>query len=181
MSLRDTVHQPCLLLLWTVPMTFTRQPAGRIRISDGALQMMLGYCQHGRKDPEAGGILLGRLISEAVDVVIDTVTVPGPTDRRSRFSFFRDRKRTQQEVTQAWSESAATRVYLGEWHSHPEDCPEPSGQDLKNWRLISERSKYEQNFLLFLIVGRTGLRLWEFEKGRNQPVELQREALSIQR
>ncbi|MCI0627734.1 MAG: Mov34/MPN/PAD-1 family protein [Acidobacteria bacterium] len=126
-------------------------------------------------------MLLGRLISEADDVVIDSVTVPGPTDRCSRFAFFRDRKRSQRDVTRAWSESAATRVYLGEWHSHPEDRPEPSGQDLKNWRRISERSKYEQNFLLFLIVGRKALRLWEFEKGRNQPVELQREMLSIQR
>lgn len=139
---------------------------------------MLGYGQLGPNDPEAGGILLGRLISEAVDVVIDNVTVPGPTDRRSRFSFFRDRKRSQQHVTQAWAESAATRVYLGEWHSHPEDRPEPSGQDLKNWRRISQRSEYQQSFLLFLIVGCKALRLWELEKGGNQPVELQTETFS---
>uniref|UniRef100_UPI003CED28D9 Mov34/MPN/PAD-1 family protein n=1 Tax=Enterobacter cloacae complex sp. 280C5 TaxID=3395861 RepID=UPI003CED28D9 len=25
-------------------------------------------------------------------------------------------------------------VYLGEWHTHPEDFPQPSSTDLRSWR-----------------------------------------------
>ena len=123
--------------------------------------------------PEAGGILLGRLIIDSHDIVIDDVTVPSEHDRASRFWFFRSKRTANTIIRKAWSSSNATRIYLGEWHTHPEDTPSPSCIDLRNWRRILRKSCIEQDFLLFAIVGRVDLRLWELTKEDPSPTLLQ--------
>jgi integrative and conjugative element protein (TIGR02256 family) len=109
--------------------------------------------------------MLGRLILGTSDVVVDAVTGPFPEDKYSRFTFFRSRRRAQQIVDEAWHTSHGTKIYLGDWHTHPEDIPSPSSQDLRNWRKICEAAVYEQKLLLFLIAGRVSLRIWELSRG----------------
>lgn len=41
--------------------------------------------------------------------------------------------------------------YMGEWHSHPEDFPRPSGTDLRNWLEITVPRKEP---MVFMIIGR---------------------------
>jgi integrative and conjugative element protein (TIGR02256 family) len=122
---------------------------------------MLAHRQLHARDPESGGLLLGRLISGTEDVVIDFVSRPSGADRATRFRFFRARRPAQQRVTDAWHESLGTRVYLGEWHTHPEDDPTPSCIDRRNWRRIVKRAQFEQPFLFFVIVGRRGTAAWQ--------------------
>ena len=43
--------------------------------------------------------------------------------------------------------------YLGEWHTHPEDWPKPSGKDLREWRILLREQRRP---LVFLIVGFQG-------------------------
>ncbi len=71
---------------------------------------------------EAGGVLLGRHLLDTEDVVVDEVTTPQKSDRRSRFSFFRS-KRHNVIAQDRWSEDASTLAYLGSWHTHPERDP----------------------------------------------------------
>jgi len=52
----------------------------------------------------------------------------------------------------------------GEWHSHPEDEPQPSTLDLGNWQQIGSKAVLEQDFMLFLITGRTAARVWELRR-----------------
>src|SRR5262249_21943365 len=103
--------------------------------------------------------MLGRLILGTSDVIVDAVTSPFTEDKYSRFTFFRSKRRAQQVVDEAWHTSRGTKIYLGDWHTHPEDIPNPSRQDLRNWRKICEAAVYEQKVLLFLIAGRVSIRV----------------------
>ena len=50
-------------------------------------------------------------------------------DKRSRFSFIRSKISAQRIVDKKWHDSNGIENYLGEWHSHPENCPTPSHTD----------------------------------------------------
>ncbi len=132
---------------------FTKSDGGRIEISNHALSQMLTYVQNTKRQPEAGGILIGRYIVDSLDIVIDKVTVPMAGDRQERFSFWRDRKRHQQVIDQIWLESEGTSTYLGEWHTHPENIPTPSNTDTKNWLRHLNYDIFSGESLFFIIIG----------------------------
>jgi integrative and conjugative element protein (TIGR02256 family) len=145
-------------------MTFNRAFSGTITISTSATETFAAFTQVGCDDPEAGGILLGRLILESDNVVVDEATVPNVEDRQSRFFFWRSNQHAQRRVVEAWDQTEGTRIYLGEWHTHPEDIPNPSCVDKKNWQRLIKKCKYEQDFLFFVIVGLEETRIWEGSK-----------------
>jgi integrative and conjugative element protein (TIGR02256 family) len=153
-------------------MRFRRPDGGELRISLVAVDTMNAHMQRKRWAREAGGVLLGRLLLEDDKVVVEQVTVPGPYDRRSRFTFFRAERPAQAVVNDAWRQSGGELVYLGEWHTHPEDDPSPSGHDRSDWRRLVTTQQYEQPSLFFIIVGRLGIRAWEFRKAASAPVPL---------
>jgi integrative and conjugative element protein (TIGR02256 family) len=148
---------------------FRRTNGATVKISASASRILNRFRQLHPNQTEAGGMLLGRLIDGAEDIVVDEVTVPVARDKRSRFSFFRVKDTAQKRVADAWAKSNQTRNYLGEWHSHPEDDPSPSGQDLSDWRRIVKESQFEQGSLVFLIVGRVSVRAWELAKAARSP------------
>jgi integrative and conjugative element protein (TIGR02256 family) len=125
---------------------------------------------------EAGGVLLGRLIGDTGDVVVDEATEPMAEDVRRRFAFFRRKKPAQRVVDRAWLDSGGTRIYLGEWHSHQEERPTPSNQDLRNWRAIVNGAAYEQDDLLFVIIGTRGQGVWTLRRGEETPERLVHDA-----
>jgi len=145
-------------------MKFSRPNGGTVEFQKSALEIMSRYRQLRRRDAEAGGMILGRLVVESSDLIIDEVTEPGKRDGKGRFFFIRRRPAAQCRVNEAWLASNGTRNYLGEWHSHPEDDPSPSTVDVENWLRISSQARFEQDFLLFAIVGRQRTKLWELGK-----------------
>ncbi|PJW18889.1 Mov34/MPN/PAD-1 family protein [Geobacillus sp. WSUCF-018B] len=141
-------------------MIFLSNNNSKLKISDHALQTMLGYRQIGKKDLEAGGILVGRWILDSNDVVVDDVSTPMPNDIRKRCFFKRNQKEHQQFLLQKWIESNGTQNYLGEWHTHPEPSPTPSPHDRKEWkRIIKEITGVDR--LFFIIVGTEKIKVWE--------------------
>ena len=153
-------------------MRFARPNGGIVEFNKSAAELIGRYCQLHRTDAEAGGMLLGRLISESRDLVIDEITEPTKLDLKGRFYFIRRRRAAQRRVNKAWLDSNGTLNYLGEWHSHPEDDPTPSQVDLENWRRISSQARFEQDFLLFAIVGRSRIKVWELGKKSGELSEL---------
>jgi len=151
---------------------FHRPDKSLIKVGSAPLQEMLRHRQVSQTEPEAGGVLLGRLIECTWDVVVDEVTAPGHRDRRWRHGFFRSRGRAQRRIREAWIESQQTRNYLGEWHTHPQDHPVPSKVDLADWARIVAKSRFEQDSLIFLIVGRKSVEAWELHKGGILPFRL---------
>lgn len=154
-------------------MKFSRPSGGTVEFHESAAEVMCRYRQLSKRDAEAGGMILGRLVVESNDLVVDEVTEPTKLDRKGRFFFIRRRRAAQSRVNQAWLGSNGTRNYLGEWHSHPEDNPTPSPVDIENWHRIGSQARFEQDFLLFAIVGRTKTRVWEFAKQSRELDELE--------
>lgn len=132
-----------------------------VLLSQRALEHMEVFRQIGDDASEAGGILIGRVLLASGDILVDHATKPTVQDQRSRFRFLRARESAQQIVDEAWAQSDGSQIYLGEWHTHPEDTPSPSWWDRCNWRHIARCAKYEQDALLFLIVGRVNIGAWE--------------------
>lgn len=146
----------------TVPLSFSLPLGGTIKVDCAALATMKAYLQVDRHSAEAGGILIGRLISGSQDVVVDSATPPQPKDKRSRFRIDRLDLKHQRLVDRAFTETGGT--YLGEWHTHPEAHPTPSCIDQRNWRRKGKEDTYYGDGLLFIILGTESMGAWHGER-----------------
>ncbi|GAB3511226.1 hypothetical protein GCM10027341_50540 [Spirosoma knui] len=134
---------------------------GKFKITSAVIHLMNTYAQLRPHQSEAGGILLGRFILETEDVVVDEVTVPVLSDWRHRTGFRRSNKPHQKILNDSWSSSDGTCNYLGEWHTHPEPIPSPSGRDLKSWKEQLIKGHQINKTLFFVIVGTQQITVWE--------------------
>lgn len=141
-----------------------RSPSGIVRLSSATVSVLLAHRQVRGDLPEAGGLLLGRFFPDTADMVVDEASAPSASDRRSRFSIFRRKKDAQKLVDEAWAMTHGTRNFLGEWHTHPEPIPSPSCRDRLNWQRICRAAVYEQDALVFVIVGTEEMRAWEVRR-----------------
>lgn len=143
------------------PMLFKRPRDGVIKVRPSVQQVLQGYVQRTPRMPEAGGVLMGSRLLEGGDVVISAVSVPMPGDHQSRFRFIRQQEHHQRCVERAWKNSGGIINYLGEWHTHPENDPNPSALDKGEWRRLVKECHYDGEELFFLIVGIESWGLWE--------------------
>lgn len=138
-------------------------PKQRLIIVEHALKQMQAFAQHRSEDQEAGGVLLGRHLLDSRDVVVDEVSTPQSSDRRSRYSFFRSSKH-EQLARQRWLEESSTSAYLGLWHTHPEPDPMPSRVDQIDWLKAMACDTYDGDRLFFPIVGTRRIRIWTLSR-----------------
>ncbi|MDO9103068.1 MAG: Mov34/MPN/PAD-1 family protein [Candidatus Nitrotoga sp.] len=131
----------------------------RLIITEHAVEQLLAHAQRRFWYCEAGGVLLGRHLLDSEDVVVDEVTVPQSSDRRTRFSFFRSKKHEVIAI-ERWQAEASTLAYLGLWHTHPEDSPTPSSVDRNDWEQAVVKDTFNGPRLFFPIVGREEIRVW---------------------
>ena len=139
---------------------------GRAKINAEVVAVVDRYRQHGPTDTEAGGSLLGRMVRDSLDIVVDEVIEPGPGDVRTRYGFHLcDLAHQQAHVDAAWKRSEGTCCFLGDWHTHAEPDPTPSSVDLDNWRrLLRVTATDEYPRLLFVIVGTEHVRAWQGDR-----------------
>lgn len=131
----------------------------RLIFTSAAVEQLQRQIQKDRWQPEAGGVLLGRHLADSDDIVVDEVTTPQPSDRRTRFSFFRSEAH-ELIARERWLEEANTLAYLGLWHTHPEDSPTPSVVDRNDWHKAVTTDTFYGARLFFPIVGRKEIRVW---------------------
>jgi integrative and conjugative element protein (TIGR02256 family) len=105
-----------------------------ILIEEEALEIVGRYRQSSPGASEGGGVLLGYRRGNHLHVT--QATVPSERDERSRFSFDRFDRRHGWFVMRRWKGSNQRCDYLGEWHTHPESHPSPSGTDEREWRKL---------------------------------------------
>lgn len=142
-------------------------------IRSEAIEKMLKYRQNDSKSSEAGGILIGRILIENGHYIIDDVSEPMPTDKRSRYRFSRKPEGHQEYFNNVWERENGCCFYLGEWHTHPEYVPNPSTTDRKDWnRLI--RIDFENDDLFFVIVGIKEVKVWYGNLVTKKVIELKR-------
>jgi integrative and conjugative element protein (TIGR02256 family) len=145
-------------------LTFLLSNGGRIKIAREAHDTILGFTQSAPKSKEAGGVLMGRFIKEAKDIVIDKVTVPMKGDKRYRYEFKRLSALHQAELDREWMASKGTCNYLGEWHTHPEPDPTPSGVDIEDWKRKLKKDIFSGRYLYFLIAGTATISIWQADR-----------------
>ena len=105
-------------------------------------------------DREAGGLLLGTV--HGANILVVEATVPTRWDRRFRYMFERMWFGHRSIAQNRWKVSGGTVRYVGEWHTHPQDVPRPSGLDSTEWKKLA-RNRADGRPVLAVIVGRREL------------------------
>jgi integrative and conjugative element protein (TIGR02256 family) len=133
-----------------------RSADSRILLDLGArsLEVFAAHVQSSAAAPEAGGLLLGTVHGQGM--LISEATTPTRMDRQWRTLFERMPFGHRAIAKRRWRASGGTVRYLGEWHTHPEDHPHPSGTDLVEWRALANK-RTDGRAVLAVIVGRRGL------------------------
>jgi len=119
-------------------------------VMSDVVRLLQSYCQTHYASTEAGGILIGERRGQ--HIVVTNISEPGPSDIRTRNRFERKGDHHQQKVDELFEQSDGFLVYLGEWHTHPEDLPLPSYTDIKSWLTGIQAT----DPMVLLIVGRKG-------------------------
>lgn len=125
-----------------------------LHLSTATLETFCQYIQSSDADCEAGGLLLGSV--HGAHMLIEQATVPTAWDKRFRYLFERMPFGHEAIALSRWTASQRTVRYLGEWHTHPEDHPQPSGLDRSEWQRLSAERR-DKRPLLAVIVGRKSL------------------------
>lgn len=81
---------------------------------------------------EKGGIFLGKYRGNYIEIT--DITLPQCSDISGRFFFNRCSPKHQKTAYEQWQNSNSEITYVGEWHTHPEQTPTPSNQDLNEWQ-----------------------------------------------
>ena len=120
-------------------------------LEENVLDHFVKWRQLDPKMPEAGGQLFGAVEDQCIKVKL--ATGPRRSDRRGRFFFVADRLAERREIRTLHKSGLH---YFGDWHTHPQSIPTPSGTDLSSMADLVARSKHELNAFLIVIVGTAG-------------------------
>lgn len=97
---------------------------------------------------EAGGLLFARIDRQSI--LVAEATGPRRSDRRGRYFYRADRGVEQGEIAERHLNGLH---YIGDWHSHPEKFPVPSGRDEATMATRVIESRHQLNGFLFVIAG----------------------------
>ena len=125
-----------------------------LHFSESTLETFCQHVQASDTDCEAGGLLLGSV--HGAHMHIEQATVPTVWDKRFRYLFERMPFVHEAIALARWTASQGAVRYLGEWHTHPEDHPHPSGLDRLEWSRLSAKRR-DKRPMLAIIVGRKSL------------------------
>lgn len=142
-------------------LTYQLPNGGKLQLGAHIVYQLTTFKQQTSLMPESGGILLGRLIHNTPHIVVDTITTPQVGDHQSRLQFIRNAPRHQEIINQYWQQSNGTCNFLGEWHTHPQRVPTPSGIDLRSWAQTLRQDTFYTRYLYFLIVGIDEIAVWQ--------------------
>lgn len=129
--------------------TISYNPLSHVIFSKNVIKEFKKYQQLGKKDCESGGLLLGYVRKKHFEVL--HITTPYTRDSQKRCFFERKDPRHIKLMKKLQKKSNGEICYLGEWHTHPEDYPTPSGIDNHEWMQIRKNRKYT---VIFIIIGR---------------------------
>ena len=108
----------------------TNEKRTLLHFSDSSLEIFRQHVQLRDFDCEAGGLLLGSV--HGAHIFIEQATAPTAWDTRLRNLFERMPFGHEAIALSRWIASQGAVRYLGEWHTHPEEHPHPSGLDDRN-------------------------------------------------
>jgi integrative and conjugative element protein (TIGR02256 family) len=101
---------------------------------------------------ETGGILIGRYSDDFALAIVREATPPPMDSKRGRSWFVRGMSGLREMLGRRWRNNERT-FYIGEWHFHPANHVEPSGDDFAQMIEISRAREYDCKEPLLLILG----------------------------
>lgn len=130
-----------------------------VKINKSVLLSIKSYLQISGKSLEAGGVLLGRENANDKNIIIEYCTEPYSDDIRSRNKFNRIDRNHIDFFNKINKDYKMIYFYIGEWHTHPEDIPTPSQQDISNWKDLVRKDT--SDIYYHIIAGRKIFRVWK--------------------
>lgn len=129
-----------------------------VNLDKNLLTELLSYRQTRDSDKETGGVLMGELYPNSNKIKLTHILVCEHTTN-SRYGLELNIECLQKQMDEIWKDSNGTITYLGDWHTHPEYNPKPSYTDYITFAKNYYTSKFEQNLLLYIILGEEK-RIW---------------------
>lgn len=111
-----------------------------VSVSRESLQRMMDLVKE-KSGIETGGVLAGMSDKEG-NIIITHASGPGPKALHTKMTFEKDIEFCQNFLDNLFESSGGTALYVGEWHSHPEDDNMPSGIDIKSLSEIALQKEY---------------------------------------
>ncbi len=152
---------------------FALPNGSRLRFIPEVAAVLSKHGQVRATSKEAGGMLFARFADGLVS--IEHVSTPSLFDFRSRFAFRPSLAHQRDTIRKQFSKGLH---FIGEWHTHPQEQPEPSQQDIDTARDCLFESKHELNSFVVVVLGMDAAlsRAWvglvrEDEVRRLQPLE----------
>ena len=102
---------------------------------------------------ETGGILIGIYDENLSLATIHSATGPMEDSEHGATTFKRGVKGINEKITFAQKNTSTNLHYVGEWHSHPNNSPTPSGTDIKQMQVFAKNKQLGIKSPLLLIVG----------------------------
>ena len=127
-----------------------------LTIDQKVLEIFRSFIQDDENKPEAGGVLMGYYIDD-YSFYISDLTIPAQSDISSRFTFIRSFKNAQKIIAQFFKKSKGKKIYLGEWHTHPEKMPTPSSTDLNSFKKQLGTNELNSKCIFMIIIGTKGI------------------------
>ena len=115
-------------------------------------RVLAHFARHRQTRPwhvEAGGQLFATFSTGEI-VTIERVTGPRCLDRRRRNSFVPNRRAEQREIRRLFK---CGEHFVGDWHTHAEILPMPSGVDIASLQQMFTKSNHDLTSLVLVIVG----------------------------
>jgi len=134
-----------------------------LKITDTVLKRMLLFKQDTINKKESGGVLIGYYIDQNYFSVLD-VTTPTSYDKSSRNNFTRRKESVQKSINELFKQSGGKKIYLGEWHTHPEKKPIPSGLDKRSILEQIKLNRLNSNIIFMIIIGTEGIHISSVKK-----------------
>ena len=131
-----------------------------IIISNSVKEIFEKYKQIGHNALEACGILIGNHRKDGETLFIKHATIPQERDIRKRNSFIIVSNKHQSILDQYFKKSLNEDVYLGTWHTHPENNPTPSTLDISDWNKQFKTNINLFSRMVFAIIGIKSINYW---------------------
>lgn len=118
-------------------------------LTEECIQRILELCSRSGGS-ETGGVLIGHYTESLDMAVVTTATEPPPDSKSGKNWFRRGVRGLNARLDEHWQER---QFYLGEWHLHPRDVPDPSPTDEARMGRIANLDAYVCATPVLLIVG----------------------------
>lgn len=141
----------------------------RVIITEAVVRIIEGFKQFKKKDNESGGVLLGQIIDDKIYIL--KASTPNKFDKASRYSFECNKDAAQVVIDYEFINSTNKTIYLGEWHTHPEDYPNPSGIDIQMIKNQYFKNRLNEPFLILLIQGLKEIYIAKFDGNKIESIE----------